>query len=164
MNNISLPKAYESSLPTHDFLHTYAQSVKVVICSIGSPITAEVLADLPSLELVVTSTTGVNHIDMAECRRRGIRVTNTGDLFSDDVADGAVGLLIDVMRRISSGDRFVRGGLWPMTEVYTLGSKGLTNSLDTRDYLKIRTIFHSGHPGRSYLYILVTYLSGCGML
>ncbi|GJS13854.1 glyoxylate/hydroxypyruvate reductase HPR3-like protein [Tanacetum coccineum] len=89
----------------------------------NNPITAEVLADLPSLELVVTSTTGVNHIDMAECCRRGIRVTNTGDLFSDDVADGAVGLLIDVMRRISAGDRFVRGGLWPMTEVYTLGSK-----------------------------------------
>ncbi|PWA97085.1 D-isomer specific 2-hydroxyacid dehydrogenase family protein [Artemisia annua] len=116
-------KAYESSLPTHDFMHTYAQSVKVVICSGWSPITAEVLADLPSLELVVTSTAGVNHIDMAECRRRGIRVTNTGDLFSDDVADGAVGLLIDVMRRISAGDRFVRGGRWPMTEVYTLGSK-----------------------------------------
>nr|GEX18086.1 glyoxylate/hydroxypyruvate reductase HPR3-like [Tanacetum cinerariifolium] len=116
-------------------------------CLSRSPITAEVLADLPSLELVVTSTTRANHIDMPECRRRGIRVTNTGKLFSDDVADGAVGLLIDVTRRISSGDRFVRGGLWPMTEVYTLGSKSsssfsFTTSKD----------------------ILVTYLSGCGML
>ncbi|KAL7592922.1 glyoxylate/hydroxypyruvate reductase HPR3 [Lactuca sativa] len=116
-------KAYESPLPTHDFLQTYAQSVKVVLCSGGSPITADVLHDLPALQLVVSSTTGVNHIDMAECRRREIRVTNTGDLFSDDVADGAVGLLIDVMRRISAGDRFVRGGRWPAISEYPLGSK-----------------------------------------
>ncbi|KAL4562766.1 hypothetical protein LXL04_026796 [Taraxacum kok-saghyz] len=116
-------KAYESPLPTHDFLEAYAQSVKVVLCSANGPITAAVLRDLPALQLIVSSTTGVNHIDMLECRRRGIRVTNTGDLFSDDVADGAVGLLIDVMRRITGGDRFVRGGRWPATSVYPLGSK-----------------------------------------
>ncbi|KAJ0590533.1 putative oxidoreductase [Helianthus annuus] len=117
-------KAYDSPLPTHDFLQNHAQSVKAVLCSgIGGPITADVIRDLPALELVVTASTGVNHIDMAECRRRGITVTNTGDVFSDDVADAAVGLLIDVMRRITSGDRFVRGGLWATSGEYTLGSK-----------------------------------------
>ena len=46
-----------------------------------------------------------------------------GDLFSEDVADMAVGLLIDVMRRISAADRYVRGqsacGQWD----FPLGSK-----------------------------------------
>ncbi|KAF5811702.1 putative oxidoreductase [Helianthus annuus] len=116
-------KAYDSPLPTHDFLQTHAQSVKAVLCSGIGPITADVIRDLPALELVVTASTGVNHIDMAECRRRGIAVTNTGDVFSDDVADAAVGLLIDVMRRITSGDRFVRGGRWATSGEYTLGSK-----------------------------------------
>lgn len=60
---------------------------------------------------------------MVECRRRGIIVTNVGDLFSDDVADAAVGLLIDVVRRISCGDKFVRGGWWTVTEQFHLGSK-----------------------------------------
>ncbi|KAI3741251.1 hypothetical protein L1987_58922 [Smallanthus sonchifolius] len=122
-NKFQILKAYDSPLPTHDFLQANAQSVKAVICSGNSPITADVLRDLPALQLVVSTTTGVNHIDMAECRRRGIRVTNVGDVFSDDVADVAVGLLIDVMRRISGGDKFVRGGRWPVTEQYPLGSK-----------------------------------------
>ncbi|KVH89164.1 D-isomer specific 2-hydroxyacid dehydrogenase, catalytic domain-containing protein, partial [Cynara cardunculus var. scolymus] len=122
-NKFQILKAYESTLPTHDFLKAYAQSVKVVLCSGMFPITAEVLRDLPALQLLVSSATGVNHIDMAECRRRGIRVSNIVDVFSDDVADAAVGLLIDVMRRISSGDRFVRGGRWPAAAEYPLGSK-----------------------------------------
>ncbi|KAJ9539554.1 hypothetical protein OSB04_032287 [Centaurea solstitialis] len=116
-------KAYDSPLPTHDFLKAYAQSVTVVLCSGMFPVTAEVLRNLPALQLLVSSATGVNHIDMPECRRRGIRVSNVVDVFSDDVADAAVGLLIDVLRRISAGDRFVRGGRWPAAAEHPLGSK-----------------------------------------
>ncbi|MFS7932609.1 putative oxidoreductase [Helianthus anomalus] len=108
-------KAYDSPLPTRDFLQANAQSVKVVLCS-G-------IRDLPALKLVVTDATGVNHIDMAECVRRGIKVTNVGDVYSDDVADAAVGLLIDVMRRITSGERFVRDGCWTTSREYPLGAK-----------------------------------------
>ncbi|KAI7742043.1 hypothetical protein M8C21_030049, partial [Ambrosia artemisiifolia] len=122
-NKFQILKAYDSPLPTHDFLQTNAKSVKAVLCSGNGPITVDVLRDLPALQLVVTTTTGVNHIDMAECRRRGIRVTNVVDMFSDDVADAAVGLLIDVIRRISGGDKFVRGGRWPVIAQYPLGSK-----------------------------------------
>ncbi|KAK9056224.1 hypothetical protein SSX86_027314 [Deinandra increscens subsp. villosa] len=116
-------KAYDSPLPTHDFLHAHAQSVEVVLCSGTVPITADIIRDLPALRLIVSAATGVNHIDMAECGRRGITVTNAGDRYSDDVADAGVGLLIDVMRRITSGDRFVRGGTWPASRGYPLGSK-----------------------------------------
>nr|XP_043621377.1 glyoxylate/hydroxypyruvate reductase HPR3-like [Erigeron canadensis] len=116
-------KAYESPLPTHGFLRQYGQSVQAVLCSAISPITVDVLRDLPALQLVVTASTGVNHIDMVECHKRNIRVANVGDVISDDVADGAVGLLIDVMRRITAGDRFVRARCWPETQQYPLGSK-----------------------------------------
>lgn len=64
-----------------------------------------------------------DHVDVAECRRRGIRVTGAGDTFSDDVADFAVGLLIDVLRRVSVADRFVRSGSWPAEGNFPLGSK-----------------------------------------
>ncbi|KAF5811706.1 putative oxidoreductase [Helianthus annuus] len=116
-------KEYESPLPTRDFLHAHAQFVKVVLCSGTGPITAEVIRDLLALKLVVTDATGVNHIDMAECGRRGITITNAGDVYSDDIADAAVGLLIDVMRRITSGERFVRDGCWTTSRVYPLGAK-----------------------------------------
>ncbi|KAG5565615.1 hypothetical protein RHGRI_001504 [Rhododendron griersonianum] len=69
------------------FLSTYAGSVEAVLCSGASPITAGVLRLLPSLRLVVTASAGVNHIDLVECRRRGIAVANAGGVFSEDVAD-----------------------------------------------------------------------------
>lgn len=58
----------------------------------------------------MTASAGVNHIDLDECRRRGIAVANAGNVFSDDGADAAVGLLIAVWRKIVVGDGFVRGG------------------------------------------------------
>lgn len=84
---------------------------------------SEDLEKYPALECIVGSSAGVNHFDLNACRRRGIRVTNAGDTFSDDVADYAVGLMIDVLRRISSADRFIRSGDWPVKKEYPLGSK-----------------------------------------
>ncbi|KAI3800483.1 hypothetical protein L1987_28574 [Smallanthus sonchifolius] len=121
-NRFHLLKAYESPLPLHDFVHAHAQCVKAVLCSGTYPIKAELIRHLPALQLIASAATGVNHIDMVECGRRGIIVTNAGDTYSDDVADGSVGLLIDVMRRITSGDRFVRGGYWLTSTHYPLGS------------------------------------------
>lgn len=118
-----LLKAYESPLSTDLFLQTHAQSTKAVICYGKSPITSNILCLLPSLQLVVTASTGFNHIDLPECRRRGIAVVNTADVFSEDTADTGVGLLIDVLRRISAGDRFVRSGNWPTNRRYSLGSQ-----------------------------------------
>ncbi|XP_075073992.1 glyoxylate/hydroxypyruvate reductase HPR3-like [Nicotiana tabacum] len=118
-----LLKAYESPLSTKHFLQTHAQSTKALICYGKSPITSDILRRLPSLKLVVTASTGFNHIDLPECRRRGIAVANTADVFSEDTADIGVGLLIDVLGKISSGDRFVRTGIWPKNIYYPLGSK-----------------------------------------
>lgn len=44
-------------------------------------------------------------------------------MFSEDVADMAVGLLIDVLRKVSAADRYVRKGLWAAKGDYPLGSK-----------------------------------------
>ncbi|KAL4311257.1 hypothetical protein GQ457_01G055650 [Hibiscus cannabinus] len=118
-----LLKAWESTLPLDQFLTAYAGSVRAVLCSGASPITPHIIQLLPSLQLVVTASAGTNHIDLNECRRLGIAVTNAAGVFSDDAADAAVGLLIDVLRKISAADRFVRHRLWPATGDYPLGSK-----------------------------------------
>lgn len=52
-------------------------------------------------------------------------VANSGSVYSTDVADHAVGLLMDVLRRVSAAERFVRRGLWPVQGDYPLGSKVL---------------------------------------
>ncbi|CAN1299275.1 Glyoxylate/hydroxypyruvate reductase HPR3, partial [Linum perenne] len=55
--------------------------------------------------VIVTTGAGLNHLDLPECRRRGIKIAYIVDVFSADGADYAIGLLIDVLRRISGGDR-----------------------------------------------------------
>ncbi|XP_021280687.1 glyoxylate/hydroxypyruvate reductase HPR3-like [Herrania umbratica] len=122
-SKFQLLKAWESTLPLDQFLTKYAGSVRAVLCSGASPITADIIRLLPSLQLVTTSGAGVNHIDLSECRRLGIAVTNAAGVFSDDGADAAVGLLIDVLRKVSAADRYVRNGLWPTKGDYPLGSK-----------------------------------------
>ena len=104
-------------------LSRHAQQVRVLLCVDPTPISADLLRRLPSLQLIVGSSAGVDYIDLSECRRSRIAITNAGAAFSDDVADYAVGLLIDVLRRVSTGDRFVRSGLWPLKGDYLLGFK-----------------------------------------
>lgn len=55
---------------------------------------------------------GLDKIDLAKCRERGIRVTNTPDVLTDDVADLAIGLMLAVLRRLCPSDRYVRSGQW----------------------------------------------------
>jgi glyoxylate/hydroxypyruvate reductase len=84
---------------------------------------AALLDALPSLRCVVGTGAGIDHIDLHECARRGVAVANAGRIYSADVADHAVGMLIDVLRRVSAAERFVRRGLWPVQGDYPLGTK-----------------------------------------
>lgn len=91
---------------------------------VNTQLNADILCQLPALKLIVTtSSAGVNHIDVVECRRRGISVTNVRNAYSEDVADMAVGLFIDVYRKISAADRFVRLGLGSWDQQKSLTSR-----------------------------------------
>ncbi|KNA21840.1 hypothetical protein SOVF_039490 [Spinacia oleracea] len=109
------------------FLRLHGGSARALLCVGPSPLKKDTLDCLPSLECIVTSCVGVDHIDLSECHRRGISVANVGDAFSDDVADCAVGLLLDVLRKVSAADRFVRAKSWPEQPVFPLGSRRLTS-------------------------------------
>ncbi|KAL6650218.1 hypothetical protein ACP70R_009143 [Stipagrostis hirtigluma subsp. patula] len=95
----------------------------VVMGGGAARVDAAFLDALPSLRCLVSTAAGVDHIDLAECARRGVVVANSGTVYSADVADHAVGLLIDVLRCVSAAERFVRRGLWPLQGDFPLGSK-----------------------------------------
>ncbi len=73
---------------------------------------AKLMAALPNLEIVSCYGVGTDAIDLSYARDRGIRVTNTPDVLTDDVADIAIGLLLAAARRIAQADVFVRAGNW----------------------------------------------------
>ncbi|WP_375462439.1 2-hydroxyacid dehydrogenase [uncultured Methylobacterium sp.] len=68
---------------------------------------------LPRLEIVANFGVGYDTIDAGEAGRRGIVVTNTPDVLTDEVADLAIGLLLATVRRIPQADRYLRAGHWP---------------------------------------------------
>ncbi|XP_022147257.1 glyoxylate/hydroxypyruvate reductase HPR3-like [Momordica charantia] len=123
-NRFHFLKPWLSKLPLPQFLTSYAQYVQALIIPGGSlALTSAILDCLPSLKLVATASAGVDHLDLPELRRRGVAVAYAGNLFSEDVADMAVGLLIDVLRKVSAGDRFMRQGLWSTKVNFPLGLK-----------------------------------------
>ncbi|CAL9006959.1 unnamed protein product [Prunus brigantina] len=115
--------AGESPLPLDQYLTTYAGSVQAMLCYHATQVNEDLLWLLPALKLVLTCTSGVNHIDVVECRRLGIAIATARSMYSEDVADIGVGLFLDVQRKISAADRYVRQGLWTSKGNYPLGSK-----------------------------------------
>jgi lactate dehydrogenase-like 2-hydroxyacid dehydrogenase len=70
------------------------------------------MAKLPNLKMISHFGVGVDSIDTEAAKRRGVMVSNTPDVLTDDVADIAMGLMIAVSRKLVVGDRYVREGKW----------------------------------------------------
>jgi lactate dehydrogenase-like 2-hydroxyacid dehydrogenase len=79
---------------------------------------------LPKLEIVGVYGVGVDAVDLAGAKARGVRVTNTPDVLTIGVAELALALLLDLARRVAYNDRYVRAGRWPKE-----GDPVLSNSL-----------------------------------
>ncbi|MFQ5783705.1 MAG: 2-hydroxyacid dehydrogenase [Alphaproteobacteria bacterium] len=66
----------------------------------------------PELRLIANFGTGVDHIDLASARQRGVTVTNTPGVLTEDTADMTMALILAVPRRFAEGVRLVRSGEW----------------------------------------------------
>ncbi len=64
------------------------------------------------LRLIASFGTGVDHIDLKTARMRGITVTNTPGVLTEDTADMTMALILAVSRRLSEGEHLVRAGNW----------------------------------------------------
>ena len=79
----------------------------------GGTVTPTTLLDaLPNLEIISVFGVGYDGVPTGYCRDRGIKVTNTPDVLTDDVADVAVALILMTGRGFVRADKFVRDGEW----------------------------------------------------
>lgn len=137
-------------------------SADALLPTVTDRLTAAVLAAAPlRTRILANYGVGFNHIDTAAAKARGLVVTNTPDVLTDDTADDAVMLMLMVARRAGEGERHVRAGAWtgwrPTHMLGTrvsgktlgligLGRIGRAVAQRARHGFGMRVIFHDPHP------------------
>ena len=89
------------------------KTADVLVPTITDSIDAKLIAAAgKKLKLIANYGTGVDHIDLVAAREKGITVTNTPDVLTEDTADMTMALILAVPRRLVEGERIVRSGDW----------------------------------------------------
>ncbi|HEY3797935.1 MAG TPA: 2-hydroxyacid dehydrogenase [Caulobacteraceae bacterium] len=109
--------AADSGLALHRFwedregvLGAHGARIRGVASSIG--IDAALMDRLPKLEIIANFGVGYDRVDVAAAAARGIVVTNTPDVLTEEVADLTLGLLLSTLRRLPQAERYLREGKW----------------------------------------------------
>jgi len=104
----------ETDLPMSDAeLRDVVKQADALVPTVTDRIDADLIAAAgDQLKLIASFGTGVDHIDLAAARARGITVTNTPGVLTEDTADVALALMLAVPRRIAEGDKVARAGDW----------------------------------------------------
>src|SRR5207247_8820457 len=110
---------------TADELQEALRSADGVVPTVSDRVSAETLSVEPlRARILANFGVGFNHIDVSAARARGLVVTNTPDVLTDDTADEAIMLLLMVARRAGEGERHVRAGAWTgWRPTHMLGTK-----------------------------------------
>ena len=113
--------ALQSAFTVHDRTHDadpaafarIAPSIRAISGSGESKVPASLIAQLPALEMISVFGVGYDGYDVTAARARGVPLTNTPDVLTDEVADMGLGLMLSIARRIPQADKYVREGHWP---------------------------------------------------
>ena len=100
-----------------DWLAEYAAEIEGVVTGGHNGIPTSLMAQLPKLKIIAINGVGYDKVDLAVAKAQGVRVTNTPDVLTDDVADLAVGLTITLLRRLHHAHSFVTAGHWPTKDL-----------------------------------------------
>ncbi|HLJ20024.1 MAG TPA: D-glycerate dehydrogenase [Stellaceae bacterium] len=98
---------------TREELIGAVQQADVLVPTVTDRIDAELIAAAdPRLKLIASFGTGIDHIDLSAARAKGITVTNTPGVLTEDTADMTMALILAATRRLVEGERLVRRGKW----------------------------------------------------
>ena len=121
----------EAAFAVHDRLHDtdpaafakIAPTIRAIAASGESKVSAELIAQLPKLEIISVMGVGYDGVDVAAAKARGAVVTHTPNVLNDDVADLAIGLMLSAARQLPAADRHVRSGQWAASGPMPLARK-----------------------------------------
>ena len=118
----------EADYIVHDHTHIKDPGALVKVTALvgtgAAVVDKKLLSMLPNVKLIAICGVGYDGVDVVAAKEKGIVVTHTPGVLTDDVADLALGLMLSIGRRIPQADRFVRNGDWvndtfPMTRKVT---------------------------------------------
>ncbi len=101
-------------------------TAEAMIVLLSEPLTEGDLELAPRLKVIGTYSVGMNHLPLAACQARGIRIVNTPGVLTDATADLALALLLAVTRRVAEGEALLRSGTWKGWAPDQLLGTGLT--------------------------------------
>lgn len=153
----TLHKLWE--MPDPDaFLAQSGAAIRAVATGSHLPIDGAFLDRLPNCEIVASFGVGYDHVDTAAAAARGIVVTNTPDVLTEEVADLTLGLLLMTVRRLGAAERYLRAGSWlerpfPLTDtlrdkrVGILGYGRIGKAIARRlDAFGVEIVYHGRRP------------------
>ncbi len=110
---------FDCQLNTDDHAFSQAELIAAVkeadalVPTVTDRIDARLLSQSgEKLRLIASFGTGVDHLDLKSARQRGITITNTPGVLTEDTADMTLALMLAVPRRLTEGERLVRSGNW----------------------------------------------------
>jgi lactate dehydrogenase-like 2-hydroxyacid dehydrogenase len=109
-------------------LNEVRNNITGVISTAWFGVSAKLIRALPNLEIISHFGVGYDNVDVAAAKERGVIVTNTPDVLTDDTADIGMGLVLAVFRRLVEGDIYVRSGQWAKKGPLPLG-RGLRGKM-----------------------------------
>ncbi|HVZ14701.1 MAG TPA: 2-hydroxyacid dehydrogenase [Bauldia sp.] len=130
----------------------------------GVRVDAAMLDRMPKLEILASFGVGYDGVDVAQAAARGIVVTNTPDVLTEEVADTTLGLLLMTVRELSAAERYLRAGKWasapyPLTATLrdrTVGIVGLGRigmAVARRlDAMQVPVVYHTRHARTDVAY------------
>lgn len=102
------------------FLRQHAAAVRALATFGPAGADAALMDQLPKLEIISNFGVGVDAIDLAAAKKRKLIVTNTPDVLNDCVADTAMALVLNTLRRFPQAENYLRAGQWATRGAYPL--------------------------------------------
>lgn len=86
-------------------------------------VSRQLIASCPNLEIIAVFGVGYDGVDLDACREHGVKVTNTPDVLTGDVADLGVAMMLALSRRIAAAQRWVTEGDWAKHGAFALSRR-----------------------------------------
>lgn len=120
MHELFTVHQFPDTLNPADLPSEIVEQVRAFAFKGHSALGPDIIDAFPNLGLIANYGVGYDTIDVAHATSKGIAVTNTPDVLTDDVADLAVGMLLSLSRDIVGASDWVRSGTWAKSGAYPL--------------------------------------------